>query len=179
MGAHPQTRMVGGHPGTRLLGRHPPPPADTRGRERRCAPASHMIPRERSRCLCRPQDTERPGWRVGESRVGARSPAAPSRDPQRCHGGSSPPSTGPRRPRGGGPEVCRAASVARGAAAVTASHRDGWPEGTGRAPPAAAQMFPRGTPPILRSPVGGTEQEGARRGREPQPPRLPRCPGPG
>lgn len=40
-------------------------------------------------------------------------------------------------------------------AAVTAGVRDGWPEGTGRAPPAAAQMLPRGAP-LFWGPPGGS-----------------------
>lgn len=53
-------------------------------------------------------------------------------------------------------------------AAVTAGSRDGWPEGPGRAPPAAAQMFPRGTPLFCGAPRG-REEPGAGGGWTPLP----------
>lgn len=134
-------------------------PARTRGD----GGASPTIPRERSRCLFRPQGTKGPGWRVEGSRGRARSPAPSCGDPQRYYGGGSPPPVGLRE---GGHEVCRAVSGRGGTrtAAVTAGRRDGWPEGMGRASPAAAQMFPRGTPLFCGAP------RGERSRRELQPP---------
>lgn len=157
MGAHPRPREAGAHPGTRGLGRHPLPSADTRGWQRGNAPASRIIPRGRSRCLFRPQGTR--------GRVVAGAGSDPCGDPQKCHSGSSPTPTGPRRPRG---VVTKFVEMnlerARGSAAAARGRRDEWPEGMGWAPPAAAQMFLRGTPPLLWSLLGRAGPEGARGG---------------
>lgn len=89
----------------------------------------------------------------------------PCGDPQKYHSGSSPTPTGPRRPRG---VVTKFVEMnlerARGSAAAARGRRDEWPEGMGWAPPAAAQMFLRGTPPLLWSPLGRAGPEGARGG---------------
>lgn len=85
--------------------------------------------------------------------------SVPCRDPQKCHRGISRSPTGPRRPRGAVTEF-EEMNLER-----TRLCRDEWPEGTGWAPPDAAQMFLRGTPPLLQSPLGQAGPEGARGGR--------------
>lgn len=79
---------------------------------------------------------------------------------------------GPSQASWGGHEVCGDGSGA-GPGVCGRDFRDEWPVGTGWAPPAAAQMFLRGTPPLLRSPLGREGPEGARGRPELQPPHLP------
>lgn len=103
------------------------------------------------------------GWRVGGSRVEARSPAPPCRNPQRCHGGSSPPPTGPLRPRGG---VTKFVELHLGRGWGGCGRDSGsqrWmARGAGPGPASCCPDVSPWDPPILRSPAGREEPEGAR-----------------
>lgn len=132
----PQTRG-GDSAGTRPL------PASSRGEEA----DAFSAPRARGAGVSRVR---------GQTRAGT---------PKSATAGALRHSRAPRRPRGVVTKFVETnLERARGSAAATRGRRDEWPEGMGWAPPAAAQMFLRGTPPLLWSPLGRAGPEGARGG---------------
>lgn len=168
---------MGAHLQTRVAGRHPPPSADTRGWEHRGAPASHRVPRERSRCFCRGT-----GMAGGGVAGGGSEPRSAVQEPPKMPRRELPATHGPSQASWGGSRSLWSYIWGwGGAAAVTEGRRDGWPEGPGRARPAAAQMFPRGTPLFCGAPRGerSRREPGGGGGGKLQPPRLRHCPGPG